>query len=170
MSCCHFSHSPRPCLSLLSNKKGVTFCVCLYAPYLQDLLWKNIANWSKADDKDSICDCSKYGVIVTYVGLLLPQKTILSRKVELIQLLGIRTVVLVWHLLIHLKVIISKYLQQIYRRPQWNIALCNSKSTDYPWLHNYEKLRTSTRPHIHYSNDREAVRLLNRHVLEYGTV
>jgi hypothetical protein len=51
---------------------------------------------------------------------------------------------------------------QIYRHPQWNTALYNFKSTDYPWLHNDDKLRTSTRPHIQYSNVREVrvVRLL----------
>ena len=42
-----------------------------------------------------------YGVIVTYAGLLLHQTTILSRKLEPTQLLGIRTIVLVWHLLIY---------------------------------------------------------------------
>ena len=67
----------------------------MYAPYLQDLLLKkNIAKKSKVDDKDYICDCSKYGVIVTYAGLLLPQANILS-KVEPTQLLGVRTILLV---------------------------------------------------------------------------
>ena len=53
---------------------------------------------------------STNGVMVTYVGLLLPQTTILSRKVEPTHLSGIRTTVLVWNLLIYLNVIISKYL------------------------------------------------------------
>jgi hypothetical protein len=150
MSSSHFSHSPQPCLSLLSNRKGVMFCVCMYTPYLQDLLWKkNIAKYNKVNDKDYICDCSECGVIVTYARLLLPQANILSRKVEPTKLLGIRTILLVRQLLIYLKVIISKYLLQIYWRPQWNIALCNIKPTYYPWLHNKEELRTSTFSHIH---------------------
>jgi hypothetical protein len=83
--------------------------------------------------------------------------------------LGIRTL-LVWRLLIYLKVIISIYLLQIYLRLKWNIALCNSKSTDYPCLHNEEKLRSSIPPNLHYSNARQEVPLLYMHVLEYSSV
>ena len=57
---------------------------------------------------------------------------------------------------------------QIYRRPLWNVALCNSKPMDYPWLHNEENPLGSTPPHIHYSNACQAVLLLYMHVLEYS--
>ena len=55
---------------------------------------KNAKN-NQVDDKDYICDCSKYEVIVTYARALLPQANILSRKVDPTQLLGIRTILLV---------------------------------------------------------------------------
>jgi len=55
------------------------------------------------------------------------------------------------------------------RSMQWNIALCNRKSTNYPWLHNEEKLRTSTLPQS-TTQMTAKFRLLYRHVLEYSTV
>jgi len=65
----------------------------MYTPYLQDLLWKKHRQKEQVDERVYICDCSKYGEIVTYARILLPQVNILSRKVEPTQLLGIRTIV-----------------------------------------------------------------------------
>ena len=52
---------------------------------------KKKASKNNVDDEDYICDCSKYGVIVTYAMFHLPQATILSRKVEPTHILHVRT-------------------------------------------------------------------------------
>jgi len=149
----------------------------MHAPCLQDLLLKKIAKKNKVDDKDYICVCSKYGVIVTYARLHLPQTNILSRKVEPTRLLGIRTILLVWHLLIYLKIIISKYckyiddhseiLLYVTANPRTTLGCTTRKSYALVHSHTSTNNMAAKRFRSHIST---RVPLLYRHVLEYSTI
>ena len=80
----HFLDLLKSCLSLLSNRKRVTFYGSLYALYpteiLQGTVRESVASNYRVYDEGKNSGCPKYGVRETCARLHLPQTTILSRK------------------------------------------------------------------------------------------